>query len=114
MLMMTRRGGVFHLLLHIVELLYVWCRREKFDRRKYATQEILGLSPLPCWKHLSEEVRRQLVGEMIADIEAEAALCRQRSGSQMMGASKVRGQHPSIVRRGRKSRRRRCSTRRAS
>ena len=69
-------------------------RGEKFDRRKYATQEILVLSPLPCWKHLSEEVRRQLVVEMIADIEAEAALRRQRSGSQVLGASAVRGQHP--------------------
>lgn len=31
---------------------------------------------------------------MIADIESEAALRRQRSGSQVMGASKVQGQHP--------------------
>jgi len=61
---------------------------------KYATREVLVLAPLPCWKHLSEEVRRQLIVEMSADIEAEAALCRQRSGSQVLGASKVRGQHP--------------------
>ncbi len=69
-------------------------RGEKFDRMKYATREILVLSPLPCWKHLSAEIRRQLVVEMIADIESEAALRRQRSGSQVMGASKVRGQNP--------------------
>jgi REP element-mobilizing transposase RayT len=69
-------------------------RGEKFDRMKYATREILALSPLPCWKHLSDEVRRQLVVEMIADIEAEAALRRQRSGSQVLGAAAVRGQHP--------------------
>jgi hypothetical protein len=69
-------------------------RGEKFDRMKYATREILVLSPLPCWKHLSAEVRRQRVVEMIADIESEAVLRRQRSGSQVMGASKVRGQHP--------------------
>jgi len=69
-------------------------RGEKFDRMRYATREVLVLSPLPCWKHLSEEVRRQLVVEMIADIEAEAALRRQRSGSQVLGASAVRGQHP--------------------
>jgi hypothetical protein len=31
---------------------------------------------------------------MITDIEAEAALRRQRSGSQVLGASAVRGQHP--------------------
>jgi len=69
-------------------------RGEKFDRMKYATREILVLSPLPCWKPLSEEVRRQLVVEMIADIEAEAALRRRRSGSQVLGAAAVRGQHP--------------------
>jgi REP element-mobilizing transposase RayT len=69
-------------------------RGEKFDRMKYATREILVLSPLPCWKHLNEEVRRQLVVEMIADIEAEATLRRQRSGSQVLGAKKVQGQHP--------------------
>jgi hypothetical protein len=60
----------------------------------YATQEILVLSPLPCWKHLSKEVRRHLVVEMIADIEAEAAVSRQRSGSQVLGASEVCRQHP--------------------
>jgi hypothetical protein len=69
-------------------------RGQKFDRLRYATREILVLSPLPCWKHLSEEVRRRLVVEMIADIEAEAALRRKRSGSQVLGAAAVLGQHP--------------------
>jgi len=69
-------------------------RGEKFDRMRYATPEKLVLSPLPWWKHLSEKIQRQLVREMIADIEAEAALRRQRSGSQVLGASAVRGQHP--------------------
>ena len=69
-------------------------RGEKFDRMRYATREVLVLSPLPCWKHLGEEVRRQLVVEMIADIESEAAVRRQRSGSPVLGASAVRGQHP--------------------
>ena len=69
-------------------------RGEKSDRMRYATREVLVLSPLPCWKHLSEEVRRQLVAEMIAEIESEAAARRRRSGSQVLGASAVRGQHP--------------------
>jgi hypothetical protein len=33
-------------------------RGEKFDRMRHAEQEILVLSPLPCWKHLSKEVAR--------------------------------------------------------
>ena len=38
--------------------------------------EVLVLSPLPCWENLNKEVQRQLVVEMIADIESEAALRR--------------------------------------
>jgi putative transposase len=69
-------------------------RGEKFDRMRYATPEVLVLSPLPCWRYLSEEIQRRLIVEMIAEIESEAALRRQRSGSRVLGASAVRGQHP--------------------
>ena len=69
-------------------------RGEDFDRMRFATLETLTLSPLPCWKHLSEEKRRKLVADLIAEIEAEAAVHRQRTGSQVLGASAVRGQHP--------------------
>jgi hypothetical protein len=44
---------------------------------RYATLEVLTLSPLPCWKHLSAESRRRLVTDLVAEIEAEAALRRQ-------------------------------------
>jgi hypothetical protein len=66
-------------------------RGEEFDRMRFET---LTLSPLPCWKHLSEEKRRKLVANLIAEIEAEAAVRRQRTGNQVLGASAVRGQHP--------------------
>jgi REP element-mobilizing transposase RayT len=69
-------------------------RGEDFDRMRFATLETLTLSPLPCWKHLSEEKRRKLIADLIAEIEAEAAVHRQRTGSQVLGASAVRGQHP--------------------
>jgi REP element-mobilizing transposase RayT len=39
-------------------------RGEKFDRMKYARRETLVLSPLPCWRHLSEEMQRNLVAEI--------------------------------------------------
>jgi len=61
---------------------------------RFATLEILTLAPLPCWKHLPEEKRRQLVASLVAEIESEAAIRRQRTGSQVLGASAVRGQHP--------------------
>ena len=69
-------------------------RGEDFDRMRYATLETLTLSPLPCWKHLPEETRRKLVADLVAEIEAEAAARRQHTGSQVLGASAVLGQHP--------------------
>jgi hypothetical protein len=52
------------------------CRGEDFDRMRYATREVLTLSPLPCWKHLTPETRRRLVADLVAEIEAEAATRR--------------------------------------
>jgi REP element-mobilizing transposase RayT len=69
-------------------------RGETFDPMRFATPEVLVLSPLPCWRHLSEEKRRELVAGLIAEIEADAAAHRRRTGSQVLGASAVRGQHP--------------------
>ena len=69
-------------------------RGEEIDPMRYATRETLVLSPLPCWKHLSEEQRRKLVADLIAEIELEAAAHRQRTGSEVLGASAVQGQQP--------------------
>jgi hypothetical protein len=69
-------------------------RGEKVDRMRFATLETLTLSPLPRWKHLSEEKRRQLIADLVAEIESEAAASRQRTGRQVLGAFAVRGQHP--------------------
>jgi REP element-mobilizing transposase RayT len=69
-------------------------RGEELDRMRFATLETLTLSPLPCWKHLPDEKQRKLVTDLIVEIESEAAARRQRTGSQVLGASAVRGQHP--------------------
>lgn len=69
-------------------------RGEKFDRSRFLALEVLTLSPMPCWKHLPEEKRRKLVADLIAGIEAEAAVYRQRKGGQVLGASAARSQHP--------------------
>jgi hypothetical protein len=47
-------------------------RGETFDRLKYASPEILHLSPLPCWKHLPDKVWRERALDLIREIEAEA------------------------------------------
>ena len=69
-------------------------RGEDFDRLRYTTLETLHLSPLPCWQHLSEEHWRQRALAMITEIEEQAAGRRSRTGSQPLGASAIRGQHP--------------------
>ena len=69
-------------------------RGEEIDRMRFATLETLTLSPLPCWKHLPEEKWRKFVANLIAEIETEAAIRRQHTGNQVLGASAVRGQHP--------------------
>jgi hypothetical protein len=69
-------------------------RGETFDRRKYASREILHLSPLPCWKHLPEKIWRQRALDLIRDIETEAAIRRSATGSQPLGASAILGRHP--------------------
>jgi hypothetical protein len=88
-------------------------RGEEIDPMRFATRETLVLSPLPCWKHLPEEQRRKLVADLIAEIELEAAAHRQRTGSEVLGASAVQGQHPSTVPGRPRDRPRRCSMRRA-
>jgi hypothetical protein len=69
-------------------------RGEEIDPMRFALRESLVLSPLPCWKNLSEDQRRKLVGDLIADLELEAATHRQQTGSDVLGASAVQGQHP--------------------
>ena len=52
-----------------------------------------GLPFLPAAEHLPKETGGSS-SPSDAEIEAEAAIRRQRTGSQVLGASAVRGQHP--------------------
>ena len=69
-------------------------RGEKFDRLQFATPETLYLSPLPCWKHLPEDVWRGRARHLIQEIEDEAAAHLARTGSQPLGAAAILGRHP--------------------
>ena len=69
-------------------------RREDFEPRKYATDETVELSQLPCWRHLSPEMYRELVAGLIEEIEADAAAERKRTGRQPLGAATILRQHP--------------------
>ena len=61
---------------------------------QYATRETLELAPLPCWKHLPPEKRQQLAVAMVAEIEAEAAERRERTGVQALGPAAILAQSP--------------------
>jgi hypothetical protein len=69
-------------------------RGEDFDRLKYATREVLELDPLPCWRHLTAEQRRERTAALVEDIEAEAAVRRKRTGVRPLGPAAVLAQDP--------------------
>ena len=55
-------------------------RGEKFDRLKYATEEELVLTQLPCWEHLSPEEYRDRVASLVEEIEAESRARHEQTG----------------------------------
>lgn len=57
-------------------------RGEAYDRLRYATEETLTFTPLPCWSHLSPEQYRRRVLSLVAEIEEEAVLSRNRTGAR--------------------------------
>ena len=69
-------------------------RGEDFDRLKYATEEILELTPLPCWENLPRDQYREQVAALIEEIEREAAAERQKRGLQPLGVAAILKQRP--------------------
>jgi hypothetical protein len=69
-------------------------RREPFDPEKHTRETIVQFHPLPCWQHLSPELQRRRVRELVAVIEREATSERQRHGSQPLGRQAILSQSP--------------------
>ncbi len=69
-------------------------RGEDFDRYQYATEETVHLSPLPCWKHLSDETYKERVVELVDEIEEAAAVERQRTGKPVLGVAAILAENP--------------------
>jgi hypothetical protein len=61
---------------------------------RYATVETVTFSPIPCWAHLSPEVYRARIVEMVESIEAEAARERERTGARVLGAKAILASDP--------------------
>ena len=69
-------------------------RGEDFEPRRYATEETVVLSQLPCWRHLSPEAYRERIAELVQEIDADAAAERKRTGRAPLGAAAILRQHP--------------------
>ena len=59
-------------------------RRKKKDSEPecFPSEEIVTLSQLPCWRHLSPEVYRDLVAGLVREIESDAAAERKLTGQR--------------------------------
>ncbi len=65
-------------------------RGEKDVREEqFASEERLVFSPLPCWAHLPEAEQRCRVADLVAEIEEEGELERQRTGRRSLGVEKI-------------------------
>ena len=69
-------------------------RGEDFEPRRYATEETVVLSQLPCWRHLSPGVYREQITELLQEINVDAAAERKRTGREPLGPAAIRRQHP--------------------
>ena len=69
-------------------------RGENFGRLKYAEEEELVLSPLPCWADLTPEQYRARIAELVEEIEAEARADREARGIAPLGAEAILRQDP--------------------
>lgn len=69
-------------------------RGEEVARLQYATPETVDLAPLPCWRHLPDEVWRSHAAELVAATEAEAAARQETTGIEPLGPMAIHIQHP--------------------
>jgi len=69
-------------------------RGDDFGRLKYAEEEVLKLSQLPCWADLTPEQYRERIAELVEEIEAEARTDREARGIEPWGVEAILRQDP--------------------
>jgi hypothetical protein len=69
-------------------------RRQTPEPGQVEIPQTVVLSQLPCWKHLTPEVYRARVAELIQHIEATAAAERAKKGVEPLGTEKILAQDP--------------------
>ena len=68
-----------------------WARKrgEQIEPGQFASSEIFGLCPLPCWDQLSSEEVRARVAEMVADISAETRQQHRQAKTRPLGVRRI-------------------------
>ena len=69
-------------------------RGKELEKGESASTEVVRLSPLPCWKHLTEEKYRDRIREIVREIDETAAAQRAESLIPTLGPEGVRAQNP--------------------
>jgi hypothetical protein len=69
-------------------------RGKELEKGEFASRGIVHLSPLPCWKHLSEEAYRTWIAELVREINESGAAARAESCIPPLGPDGVRAQNP--------------------
>ena len=69
-------------------------RGEPPSQLKYSTKEVVHLTPLPCWRHLSKGAYRRRVVRLVRQIETETADRHSREETRPLGQSAILGQDP--------------------
>jgi REP element-mobilizing transposase RayT len=67
---------------------------EKLGREAFVFAESVVLSPIPCWAHLPADRYRERMQALVEEVDAEAALARQRSGAKVLGVKAILAQAP--------------------
>lgn len=68
-------------------------QRETLDPRVGESREIVVLTPMPCWRHLSPERYRSRIGDLVRGVEDEARELAREKGPPL-GRNQVMRQHP--------------------
>ena len=69
-------------------------RGKTLEKGESESRERVYLSPLPCWKHLSEEAYRARIADLVREINESGAVARAESQIAPLGPAGVRAQNP--------------------
>lgn len=61
---------------------------------EFVSQQVVVLSPLPCWEHFADGAWCQAVSDMVEDIDREAAVERRALGKTSLGVTKILARNP--------------------